>query len=230
MIRIKSSIALISFLALSVPVAALAQDTDAQQMTAIEAPMPKDPEAVRSVHAFGLCAARDASSQSKLVLRSFPNSGASDRALFWTATGSNSCVKFGESLQYTPRSLRGPIAEYYLKRDFELGSWTPKGRKLNLYSTPDNGKLVRLPADVRANIVLVELGSCVAGANPTGVAALFAAPVTSAEEKAAVDALSSTLANCLPPSVELKISKAQLRSYLAEGAYRTAAAAAKGAN
>lgn len=215
-----------SFLALP----ALAQDTDTQQMAARNIAMPGDAESIRFVQAFGLCAARDANNQSRIVLRSLPGSAASDRALFGTATVSVSCVKYGDALKYSPSSLRGPVAEYFLKRDFDPASWKPKNRSLALYESPDSEKLARLPADIRANIVMVEIGSCVAKADPTGVAALFAASVTSAEERAAFAKLSSALSTCLPPAVELKMSKFLLRGILAEGTYRAAAAAAKGAN
>jgi len=217
--------AVVTALLLSQP--AHAQDTDQQQMMAMDGALPQSAESVRAVYAYGVCAARDSGFQSKLVLRGFPGSAGSDKALFWIATGSNSCGKAEEPSKFSPRALRGPIAEYYLKRDFDLGSWKPKGRLLTLFDAPDSEKLAGLPADIRASVVLVEIGTCVAQANPAGAAALFVSPVASKEESAAFGALSSTLATCLPPAVELKMSKFQLRSYLAEGAYRAAAAAAK---
>jgi hypothetical protein len=204
-----------------------AQDTDQQQMMAMDGALPRNAESVKAVYSYGACAARDAGFQSKLVLRGFPGSAASDKPLFWIATGSNSCGKTEEASKFSPRALRGPIAEYYLKRDFDLESWKPKGRLLTLYDAPDSGKLASLPADVRANVVLVEIGSCAAQRNPAGMAALFRSAVASSEEAEAFRTLSSSLAACLPPSVELKMSKFQLRSYFAEGAYRAAAAAAK---
>ena len=68
-----------------------AQDTDQQQMMAMDGALPRNAESVKAVYSYGACAARDAGFQSKLVLRAFPGSAASDKPLFWIATGSNSC-------------------------------------------------------------------------------------------------------------------------------------------
>lgn len=210
---------------------AVAQDTDQQQMAAAgNTTMPRDAESIRLVQELGLCAARVAKLQSRLVLRGYSGSAASDKALFWTMGGTSSCPKGDRGFGFSPRSLRGPVAEYYLKRDFHSAGWMAKNRPLTLYPAPDANKLQSLPADVRANIILVEIGSCVAKADPAGVSALFATSVTSAEEKAAFGNLSTALSNCLPPAVELKMSKFQLRGFLAEGTYRAAAASKTGLN
>jgi hypothetical protein len=74
-----------------------AQDTDQQQMMAMDGALPRNAESVKAVYSYGACAARDAGFQSKLVLRGFPGSAASDKPLFWIATGSNSCGKTEEA-------------------------------------------------------------------------------------------------------------------------------------
>ncbi len=107
------------------------------------------------------------------------NPDAPTHLLFNMATGSNSCVKYDEKLKFAPRFLRGPAAEYYIARDFELPSWKAKGKPLAVYQMPTNAELDKLDADAKADVVMTEIGSCVAKANPAGSAdPMPPAPVT----------------------------------------------------
>lgn len=206
----------------ALPAAAAAQDTDTQLALSRSAPLPSAPDEIRFAEQLGSCAAGDVRNYAADVLRALPGSEQSLKALFWmvmetTCSGHN-------DFQFAPRSLRGPLAEYFLKRDFDTRTWSQKRRPQQVYVAPDNAKLEKLPDDVRANVILVEIGSCVAKSNPSAMTSLLNARVTSTEEDAAFSNISPTLAKCVPAGVQLKMSKFQLRGYLAEGTYRAAAA------
>src|SRR3546814_15121365 len=78
-------------------------------------------------------------------------------------------------------------------------------------------------SDWSSDVCSSDLGACVVTATPGETAALFQTERGSEAEKAAFAALTPTLAGCLPPKIELRISKFELRGYLAEAAYRRSA-------
>src|SRR3546814_13070693 len=80
-------------------------------------------------------------------------------------------------------------------------------------------------SDWSSDVCSSDLGACVVTATPGETAALFQTERGSEAEKAAFAALTPTLAGCLPPKIELRISKFELRGYLAEAAYRYAVTA-----
>jgi hypothetical protein len=213
------SVALAFAVLLSVPAAA--QDTDQQMIAAFRAPLPSNAADTAFAQQFGQCLAGKSSS-AKEVLRSLPASGTSDKALLWMILNDKSCAG-DKTYNFNPRALRGPLAEFYLKRDFDLVRWTPKRSPLKVFRTPTIGELDKMSADQRAGVVMLAIGTCVFNANRARVADLMRTSLGSSQEAAAFAALSPTLAGCVPAGTQLKATKFQLRGYLAEAAYRGAA-------
>src|SRR3546814_1008467 len=108
---------------------------------------------------------------------------------------------------------------------FDRSTGAPKGRPAKIYDAPSNDGLDRLSPGTRSAVIFNEVGACVVTATPGETAALFQTERGSEAEKAAFAALTPTLAGCLPPKIELRISKFELRGYLAEAAYRYAVTA-----
>ncbi len=209
------------------PTFAAAQDTDVQMMYSIEhGAAPTDPDAVRFVAKFAACAARDVRSYARDVLRRTPGSYRSSKDLYLLATVSNSCVPFQDRLKYSPRYLRGPVAEYFLKVDFALPDWKTRARPASLYTLGDDAEIGKLSPAQKTEMMLVEIGACIWTRNAPAVATLFGTEPASSAETTAFGALSGTMSECLPAGAPLKMSKFQMRGYLAEGAYRAASAAA----
>src|SRR3546814_13436781 len=100
---------------------------------------------------------------------------------------SNSCVKSEDRLRYSVRYLRGPVAEFLLKRDFDLATWAPKGRPAKIYDAPSNDGLDRLSPETRSAVIFNEVGACVVTATPGETAALFQTERGREAEKAALD-------------------------------------------
>ena len=218
-----SAFAVLTFLAAP----AAAQDTDQQFISAFEAPLPSTPEDRSFVHQFGTCAAGSQQFYAKDVLRSLPASGPSDKALFWMVMSSNSCGK-GKTYNFNPRALRGPVVESYLKRDFDLDAWKSRRTPIKTFAMPTIGELEKLSADQRAAVVMLAVGACVFKAAPAQVGALLRTSVSSPQEGAAVAALAQPLSTCVPAGSQLKMSRFHLRGYVAEAAYRSAAAPPEG--
>jgi hypothetical protein len=203
------------------PAMAQFQDIEVLRRNNIEmGKLPSDAESERLVRQAAFCAIDDA--RAKRILRAYPASTRGDEELYYMLYGASTCDR--ARLQFSARFSRGPVAEYKLKRDFDLANWTARGKAADVYSTPTNEQLAKLSAETRSEVVMTEIGTCVAQASPTQVAALLMAEPRTSEENAAFSAIMPALAGCIPPAVEMKISKFRLRGYLAEGAYRYAAA------
>jgi hypothetical protein len=185
---------------------------------------PGDGKAEAYVRKVTLCAVWDQSAET--IMRSYPASAKSDQTLAGMIDGGRTCGD--DRMQFSARYSRGTVAEYMLKRDFDLATWKSRGKLTKVFPTPTNDQLAKLSADSRSAIVLTEIGECVVKASPRGVGALLTAEPGTPEENAAFSAVTPALADCIPPGVELKMSKFELRGYLAEGAYRYAAAMAAG--
>lgn len=67
-----------------------------------------------------------------------------------------------------------------------------------------------------------EMATCVAETNPAGILALLKTGIGSAEEKAAIGALSPSLGACLATGYKLNANRLGLRTALAEGLYHRA--------
>lgn len=204
---------------------AFAQGTDTQIMqNVINDVAPTDGAGIRFVSNFASCAAASADQENRVkdIFKRLPGSTASDKDLFWIAIGSDKCAKSSEILRYSVRNLRGPIAEYALKRDFNLSNWAAKGTPSEIYAMPSNDELAKMTGESRNAVIYTKLGECIVTNTPASVGALLSADRGSAEEKAAFTTITPALTGCVPKGVEVRLSKFQLRGYLAEAAYRYA--------
>lgn len=118
---------------------------------------------------------------------------------------------------------RGAIAEHLLRRDFSsVGS--PTGKRISpVFRMPAGDELRTLPKDQRAEIAMVAFGECVVTAEPAKSFSVFETRVGSTDEKSSIAALSTAFASCIPASEKLELKVPDLRSFLAEGAYRVSA-------
>jgi hypothetical protein len=120
-----------------------------------------------------------------------------------------------------PGVLRGAVAEQLFKTDFGSIGARPRRETIEIF-TINLQELEALGDNAKKRIDYVAFGTCVAVANPEGSSKLLTTKVESAEEKAVMTELVPQFASCLAAGERFTFSRADLRSALAEGAYRLA--------
>ena len=120
-----------------------------------------------------------------------------------------------------PGVLRGAVAEQLFKTDFGSIGARPRRETIEIF-TIDLQELEALDDNARKRIDYVAFGTCVAAASPEKSSRLLATNVESSEEKAVMTELVPQFASCLAEGERFTFSRADLRSALAEGAYRLA--------
>lgn len=123
--------------------------------------------------------------------------------------------------QVGPGILRGAVAEQLFKTDFGSIGARPRRETIEVF-TVDLSELETLGDDAKKRIDYVAFGTCVAASNPDKSSSLLATQAESADEKAVMTALVPQFASCLTDGERFTFSRADLRSALAEGAYRLA--------
>ena len=119
--------------------------------------------------------------------------------------------------------LRGAVAEQLFKTDF--GSIGARARRDNIeVFTVDMRELEALSDEAKKRIDYVAFGTCVAASDPKASSSVLSTAVESAEERARLTELVPQFASCLTEGERFTFSRADLRSALAEGAYRLALA------
>ena len=119
--------------------------------------------------------------------------------------------------------LRGAVAEQLFKSDF--GSIGARARRDNIeVFTVDMSELEALSDEAKKRIDYVAFGTCVAASDPKASSSVLSTSVESAEERARLTELVPQFASCLTEGERFTFSRADLRSALAEGAYRLALA------
>jgi hypothetical protein len=119
--------------------------------------------------------------------------------------------------------LRGAVAEQLFKADF--GSIGARARRDNIeVFTVDMSELEALGDEAKKRIDYVAFGTCVAASDPKASSSVLSTAVESAEERAKLTELVPQFASCLTEGERFTFSRADLRSALAEGAYRLALA------
>jgi hypothetical protein len=119
--------------------------------------------------------------------------------------------------------LRGAVAEQLFKTDF--GSIGARARRDNIeVFTVDMRELEALSDEAKKRIDYVAFGTCVAASDPKASSNVLSTAVESAEERARLTELVPQFASCLTEGERFTFSRADLRSALAEGAYRLALA------
>lgn len=119
--------------------------------------------------------------------------------------------------------LRGAVAEQLFKADFGSIGSRPRRDNIEVF-TVDMRELAELSDEAKKRIDYVAFGTCVAAADPTGSSSVLGTGVESAEERSKLTALVPQFASCLTAGEKFTFSRADLRSALAEGAYRLALA------
>jgi hypothetical protein len=117
--------------------------------------------------------------------------------------------------------LRGAVAEQLFKTDFGSIGARPRRETIEVF-TVDSSELEALDDNAKKRIDYVAFGTCVAASSPEQSTRLLGTAVESAEEKAIMTALVPQFASCLVEGERFTFSRADLRSALAEGAYRLA--------
>ena len=119
--------------------------------------------------------------------------------------------------------LRGAVAEQLFKTDFGTIGAQPRRDVIEVF-TIDSRELAELDDAARKRIDYVAFGTCVAATDPTASSGLLATKAESSDEKATLNGMVPHFASCLAEGERFTFSRADLRSALAEGAYRLALA------
>ena len=119
--------------------------------------------------------------------------------------------------------LRGAVAEELFKADFGSIGAQPRRDLIEIF-TIDLSELEALDQNARKRIDYVAFGTCVAASDPKKSSMLLTTTVESAEEKAVFTELVPHFTSCLAQGERFTFTRGDLRSSLAEGAYRLALA------
>jgi len=189
-----------------------------QPTTATGAELPKDDAAIIAAANFGRCIA--ARRDGAKMLGVLPESVRDRRLIFGVTMTPEICSTHGNFFELAPSFLRGSVAEYQLKRDFDLVSGKALHRPAKIFDLPQEGVRSALKANQKAVLSFLEYGRCVATVDLQNVSKLVSSNVRTAEERTAFKNLAPALSQCLAPGMTLKVNPFKLRGYLAEGAYR----------
>jgi hypothetical protein len=117
--------------------------------------------------------------------------------------------------------LRGAVAEQLFKADFGTIGSQPRRDVIEVF-TVDTRELAELDDAARKRIDYVAFGTCVAASDPDRSSKLLGVPAESSDEKKILSEMVPHFASCLAEGERFMFSRADLRSALAEGAYRLA--------
>jgi hypothetical protein len=120
-------------------------------------------------------------------------------------------------------TLRGAVAAELFKADFTAIGSRPRRETIEVF-TLDAEDVAAMDAASRRRLELLGFGTCVAAGDPTRAVALLHARAGSPEEAKLVAELQPQFSPCLVEGEKLGLAKSDLRSALAEGAYRLAIA------
>jgi hypothetical protein len=119
--------------------------------------------------------------------------------------------------------LRGAVAEQLFKSDFGAIGAQPRRQVIEVF-TIDSRELAELDEAATRRIDYVAFGTCVAASDSTGSSRLLDTRPESGEERTVLGEMVPHFASCLAEGERFTFSRADLRSALAEGAYRLALA------
>jgi hypothetical protein len=145
--------------------------------------------------------------------------GSDEEAEVLAEYGRRSCAVPATS----PDALRGAVAEQLFKADFTAIGSRPRRETIEVF-TLDSDDLSAMNAAGRRRLELLGFGTCVAAGDPTRAVALLQAPAGSPDEARILAELQPQFSPCLAEGEKLGLGKSDLRSALAEGAYRLAIA------
>ncbi len=180
---------------------------------------PIDPIALARWYRSGQCVARDHRRTGAQVLASLPES----ESFFMLALripSATGCFPDVGGPGLHGNAMRGAIVEAMLLLDFR-GIGLARGAR-----TAPVADLASLPppdqqaGPQRVGMAYLRLAECMVELAPEGSFAVFATPVASPAETAAIQGLVPAIEQCLPPDLQLTLRPPVIRSYLAEAAYR----------
>lgn len=122
----------------------------------------------------------------------------------------------GKQVVVTPRMIRFPFALAKARRDLRATAIAPAMNKDQAWFAAQLATLDKSAPVDRVALGLQDFGHCVAATDWVNARALVLSEEGSAEQKAAVAALTPVLGPCLPSDVQIKLNAANLRSALAE--------------
>jgi len=189
---------------------ALCTLTVATPSHAAQTPSNADPASAEDravLHGFAQCVASRRARQARAVLAGDLRDEATERALRQVAIDERTCL-MGGRLNFPSLLFAGGMAEVLLRGDAPRG--TLAGRVALDPARP--------PLQARDDMELMSL--CVVRAVPAGVEALLSTSVGSAEENAAIAAVSPNVGECLTEGVNARVNRAGLRAMLTLAAYR----------
>jgi len=171
------------------------------------------PPTIASVQQFAQCAT--AKYEGAELLATQP--GSPEEAEVMAEFGRRGCVVPSVNVGV----LRGSVAEQLFKTDFGSIGARPRRELIEVF-TVDSNELAELGEGARKRIDYVAFGTCVAASDPGTSSRLLGTAVESAQEKAVLTELVPDFSSCLSEGERFTFSRADLRSALAEGAYRLA--------
>jgi hypothetical protein len=143
--------------------------------------------------------------------------GSAEEAEVLAEYGRRSC----KAPETSPGILRGALAEQLFKSDFGSIGAQPRRELIEVF-TVDLRELEALDDVAKKRIDYVAFGTCVAASDPERSSKLLVTTAESGEEKAVLTEMVPHFASCLAAGERFTFSRADLRSSLAEGAYRLA--------
>lgn len=176
---------------------------------ASSSPQPKP----TALQAFGICATKNY--EGAEILATQP--GSPEEAEVIAEYGRRSCsLPTSEAGQ-----LRGAVAEELFKSDFGSIGAAPKRELIEVF-TVDMNELAALSDAAKQRIDYVAFGTCVAASDQDQATAILKTAAGSTAEKAAMIAMVPKFSPCVSEGTEFNFTRTDLRSALAEGAYRLA--------
>lgn len=165
------------------------------------------------LEAFGRCAAKNYEGAELLATQP----GSPEEAEVIAEYGRRSC----NSPATDSGILRGAVAEQLFKADFGSIGAQPKRELIEVF-TVDMNELAALDETAKKRIDYVAFGTCVAASDPDRSSAVLKSPAGSEAEKAAMSEMIPEFAPCINAGERFALTRLDLRSALAEGAYRLA--------
>jgi hypothetical protein len=171
------------------------------------------PPTPAALEQFGVCAARNYEGAELLATQP----GSPEESEVIAEFGRRSCnPPTGDAAL-----LRGAIAEQLFKADFGSIGSQPKRDLIEVF-TVDVNELAALDDNAKKRIDQVAFGTCVAASDPSTSSAVLKTTAGSDQEKAAIVGMVPKFAPCVADGETFNLTRTELRSALAEGAYRLA--------
>ena len=166
-----------------------------------------DPEAIRTMHDFASCVARERTGEARAALATDFRAPTYSRRLQALARSTNHCFR-RRWMRMSELAFAGSLAEHLF---------------LRAHGSTDPSAVVASGEPLSRNRTEA-LANCVVRNSPVAARAVLDTPVTSAEEARALDALRPAIGSCLQPPEQVELNPIGLRSLVALAFYHLASA------